>query len=66
MAPGESIELIVEDTEPGNQIRLLNHMLHVTLLHQDERHGVDYEYALLAANQSKRFKKSVGLLRQRK
>ncbi len=49
LAPGESIELIVEDTEPGNQIRLLNHMLHVTLLHQDERHGVDYEYALLTA-----------------
>ncbi len=47
--PGEAIELTVEDTEPGNLIRLLNGPLIVTLLYQEEYRGVNYDFALLAA-----------------
>lgn len=57
LASGTSADLTIEDTEPGNLIRLLNSPLDVTLLHQEERRGVDYDFALLAARSKQEIRK---------
>lgn len=45
---GTSIELTVEDSEPGNVIQITGEGLNVQLLLKDERHDMQYTYALLA------------------
>ena len=44
---GTSIELTVEDSEPGNAIQITGEGLNVQLLRKDERHDMQYTYALL-------------------
>ena len=52
LAPGASIELTVEDTEPGNRISLHHEGLLSELLHQDTCHHPDVSFALLPSRKN--------------
>lgn len=49
LKPGESIEMTVEDTEPGNVIHIAGEGLAIQRLRRDERRNVTYNYGLLPA-----------------
>lgn len=49
LKPGESIELTVEDTEPGTVTHISGEGLIVHRLRRDERRNVTYDYGLLPA-----------------
>lgn len=48
LMPGESIELTVEDTEPGTVTRIFGEELTIQKLRRDERRNVTYDYGLLS------------------
>lgn len=48
LAPGTSIELIVEDTEPGTVTRMEGDGLHIEQIRKEEQREVKYTYGLLA------------------
>lgn len=47
LKPGESVELMVEDTEPGTLTRVSGEWLTIQKLRRDERRNVTYDYGLL-------------------
>lgn len=49
--PGETIELTVEDTEPGTVTHVGGKSISVRSLHRDRQHNVIYRYSLLAADE---------------
>lgn len=49
--PGESIELTVEDTEPGTVTRISGEELTIQKLRRDERRNVTYDYGLRASEE---------------
>ena len=51
LKPGESIELTIEDTEPGTVTHLGRNGLSVHSLRRDRQHNVQYKYSLLAAGE---------------
>ena len=51
ISPGEEIELVLEDTEPGNQILLHHSVLNVELVQTEEKNESEMTYALLASKE---------------
>lgn len=51
LEPGETIELTIEDTEPGTVTHLGGKDLSVRPLRRDKQHNVSYNYSLLAADE---------------
>lgn len=51
LMPGESIELTVEDTEPGTVTRISGEELTIQKLRRDERRNVTYDYGLRASEE---------------
>uniref|UniRef100_UPI00374EF3F7 hypothetical protein n=1 Tax=Candidatus Allofournierella merdipullorum TaxID=2838595 RepID=UPI00374EF3F7 len=51
LMPGESIELTVEDTEPGTVTRISGEELTIQKLRQDECRNVTYDYGLRASEE---------------
>ena len=47
LKPGESVELKVENTEPGTLTRITGEGLTIQKLRRDERRNVTYDYGLL-------------------
>ena len=52
LMPGESIELTVEDTEPGTVTRISGEGLIIQQLRRDERRNVTYDYGLLSSEET--------------
>ena len=52
LMPGESIELTVEDTEPGTVTRISGEELIIQQLRRDERRNVTYDYGLLSSEET--------------
>lgn len=51
LMPDESVELTVEDTEPGTVTRISGEGLIIQQLRRDERHNVTYDYGLRASEE---------------
>lgn len=49
LKPGDSVELTVEDTEPGTVTRISGEGLTIQHLRRDERRNVTYDYGLLSS-----------------
>lgn len=52
LMPGESVELTVEDTEPGTVTRISGEGLIIQQLRRDERRNVTYDYGLLSSEET--------------
>lgn len=50
--PGESVELTVEDTEPGTVTHISGEGLIIQQLRRDERRNVTYDYGLLSSEET--------------